>query len=71
MGETSIALAQSRDRFMASNPEWFAPLEAARSALGSAPTGVVLRDTWRPVAAAYALIALAVSLVVSLSRLLL
>ena len=71
MGETSIALAQSRDRFMAGDPEWFAPLEAARSTLGSAPTGVVFRDTWRPVAAAYLLIALAVSLVISLSRLLL
>jgi hypothetical protein len=71
IGETSLALAQSRDRFMAGDPEWYAPLEAARSTLGSAPTGVVLRDTWRPVAAAYALIGLAVSLIVSLSRLLL
>jgi hypothetical protein len=69
MGEASVALAASRDRFMAGDPEWFAPLESARSSLGSAPTAVILRDTWLPVAAAYLLIALAISLVISLSRL--
>ena len=65
-----VALAESRDRFMAGDPEGLAPLEAARSSLGSAPTAVILRDTWLPVAAAYLLIGFAASMVVSLSRLL-
>ncbi len=70
MGETSMALAQSRDRFMTGDRDWYAPLEAARSALGSAPRSVVLRDTWRPIGVGYVLAAFAVSLLVSLSRLL-
>ena len=68
MGETSIALAQARDRFMAGDPDWFAPLEAARSRLGSAPTTVVFRDTWGRVAVAYVVLAFGVSLLVWLSR---
>jgi hypothetical protein len=70
MGETSIALAESRDRFMAGDRDWFRPLEAVRARLGSAPTRVVLRDTWRRAASAYALVALVISSIVLVSRLL-
>jgi hypothetical protein len=68
--DVTIALADARERFMRADPEWSRPLEAVRPSLGKAPARVVLRDTYRPLAIIYFLIALLVASLASLLALL-
>lgn len=64
--DVNIALGDARERFMRADPTWSRPLEEVRPALGRAPALVVLRDTWRPLAIMYSIIALAAGAIASL-----
>ncbi len=59
--DVTIALAHARERYMRDDPAWARPLEEVRGSLGSAPARVVLRDTFRPLAILYFVIALLVA----------
>lgn len=66
----TIALAEARDRFTRADPAWSRPLAEVRPSLGKAPARVVLRDTFRPLAMIYFVIALLVAALASLLALL-
>lgn len=68
--DVTIALADARERFTREDPEWSRPLEEVRPSLGKAPARVVLRDTFRPLAIIYFVIALLVAALASLLALL-
>ena len=68
--DVTIALAEARDRFMRDDPAWARPLEDVRPSLGSAPGRVVVRDTFRPLAILYFVLALLVAGLASLLALL-
>lgn len=68
--DVTIALADARERFMRADPDWAWPLEDVRPSLGKAPGAVVLRDTFRPLAILYVVLALLVAGLASLLALL-
>ncbi len=68
MGEVNVALGQARILAMASDPAWFAPLEAVRGGLGRAPIGVVWRDTGRRLGVVFWIVALIAALGTELVR---
>jgi hypothetical protein len=68
--DVTIALADARERFVRADPAWSRPLEEVRPSLGRAPTRVVRRDTFRPLAIIYFVIALLVAALASLLALL-
>jgi hypothetical protein len=55
---------------MRADPAWSRPLEEVRPSLGEAPAQVVLRDTFRPLAILYFVIALLAASLASLLALL-
>jgi hypothetical protein len=64
--DVTIALADARQRFTSADPAWTRPLQEVRPSLGDAPARVVLRDTFRPLAFIYFVIALLVAASASL-----
>lgn len=64
--DVTIAVARARERFMRADPAWAVPLAEVRPSLRSEARRVVLRDTWRPAAAAYLFIALVAGALASL-----
>jgi hypothetical protein len=64
--DVTIALADARERFMRADPAWTRPLQDVRPSLGGAPARVVLRDTFRPLAILYFVLALLVAALASL-----
>jgi hypothetical protein len=68
MATVTIALAESRDRFIRRDPNWSVPLESARPALGRAPLMVAWRDTWSKLGGLFFVAALIAAIVVLLLR---
>ena len=68
MATVTIALAESRDRFIRRDPNWSVPLELARPALGRAPLMVAWRDTWSKLGGLFFVAALIAAIVVLLLR---
>lgn len=68
MATVTIALAESRDRFVRRDPNWSVPLESARPALGRAPSMVAWRDTWSKLGGLFFVAALIAAIVVLLLR---
>jgi hypothetical protein len=64
--DVTIAVADARDRFMHADPAWSLPLEAVLPSLGSAPSWVVWRDTWRPMATVYLFVGFVAAAITSL-----
>jgi hypothetical protein len=68
MATVTIALAESRDRFIRRDPNWSVPLESARPALGRAASMVAWRDTWSKLGGLFLVAALIAAIVVLLLR---
>jgi hypothetical protein len=68
--DVTIALADARQRFTRADRAWSRPLQEVRPSLGSAATNVVRRDTFRPLAIIYFVIALLAASLASLLALL-
>jgi hypothetical protein len=56
--DVTIAIAEARNRYLRADADWSRPLQAVRPSLGPAASSVVRRDTWRPMAILYLLVAL-------------
>lgn len=68
MASVTIALAESRDRFIRRDPTWSEPLERARAPLGRAASTIAFRDTWSKLGGLFLIAALIASIVVLLLR---
>jgi hypothetical protein len=68
--DITVALADARVRLVRADPTWASPLQDVRPSLGAAPAHVVWRDTFRPLAIVYFVIALLVAALASLLALL-
>lgn len=68
MAAVTIALAESRDRFVRRDPAWPDPLASARGPLGRAASMVVFRDTWSKLSGLFFIAALIAAIVVLLLR---
>ena len=64
--DVTIAVAHARDRYMRADPAWFSSLERVRPSLGDAAARVIRRDTWRPLATMFLVIAFLAGVFVSL-----
>lgn len=67
-GAITLAISEARIRLVDRDPNWTAPLEAARPGLGREPWRVTIIDTWRSVFVLFAIVGLITALVVPLLR---
>jgi hypothetical protein len=66
--DVTLAISEARIRLVERDPNWTAPLEAARPGLGRAPWRVTIVDTWRQIWVLFVVVGLIASLVVPLLR---
>jgi hypothetical protein len=68
MGDVTLAISEARIRLVERDPNWTAPLEAARPGLERAPWRVTIVDTWRQIWMLFAIVGLITALIVPLLR---